>query len=69
MTEQLNVLFKILILSAIGSAVVKYTLPLGFHIDAVPPSTTAALALILLPSLVLGGLLWWRSQQDSASVK
>ncbi len=68
MAEQVNVLLKIVALSAIGSAIIKYGIPVSFHIQAVAPSQLGALAAILLPSIVLAGLLWWRSHQDSSPV-
>lgn len=68
MAEQLNVLLKIVALSAIGSAIIKYGILFSFKIQAIAPSQTGALVAILLPSSVLAGLLWWRSQQDSSPV-
>ncbi|AFY36680.1 hypothetical protein Lepto7376_0236 [[Leptolyngbya] sp. PCC 7376] len=69
MAEQFNVLLKILVLSAIGSAIIKYAIPFGFHVEAIAPSSAIALVTVLLPSIVLAVLLWWRSQQDSSPVK
>ncbi|OKH15922.1 hypothetical protein [[Limnothrix rosea] IAM M-220] len=68
MAEQLNVLLKIVALSAIGSAIIKYGVPFSFKIQTISPSQSGALVAILLPAIVLAGLLWWRSQQDSSSV-
>jgi hypothetical protein len=63
MAGQVSLLFKILCLSALGSAVIKYALPYGFGIEAIAPSHVGAMVAILLPSLVLGIFLWWQTAQ------
>lgn len=68
MAQQFYLLLKIIALSAVGSALIKYGVRFGFHREAIAPSQVGALAAILLPSLVFVGLLWWRSQ-NSESVK
>ncbi|NJN71417.1 MAG: hypothetical protein HC799_00635 [Limnothrix sp. RL_2_0] len=68
MAQQLYLLLKIIALSAVGSALIKYGVRFGLHREAIAPAPGAALVAILLPSLVFVGLLWWRSQ-DSKSVK
>jgi hypothetical protein len=66
MAGQVSLLFKILCLSALGSAAIKYALPYGFGIEAIAPSHTGAIVAIVLPSLVLGGFLWWQTEQTKA---
>lgn len=68
MAQQFYLLLKIIALSAVGSALIKYGVRFGFNREAIAPSQVGALAIILLPSLGLAGILWWRSQQ-SESVK
>lgn len=68
MAQQFSLLLKIIALSAVGSALIKYGVRFGFDREAIAPSQMGALVAILLPSLVLVVLLWWRSQ-DSESVK
>jgi hypothetical protein len=66
--QQFYLLLKIIALSAVGSAFIKYGVRFGFHSEAIAPSQLGSLAAILLPSLVFAGILWWRSQ-DPKSVK
>lgn len=68
MAQQFSLLLKIIALSAVGSALIKYGVRFGLSREAIAPSQMGALVAILLPSLVLVVLLWWRSQ-DSESVK
>ncbi|MGB2924520.1 MAG: hypothetical protein WBB82_04410 [Limnothrix sp.] len=65
--QQLNLLLKIFLLSAVGSAVIKYAVPYGFSLEAIAPSQIGAFAAILLPSVVLAVILWWRAR-DKKSV-
>ncbi|MEB3225234.1 MAG: hypothetical protein VKJ86_05460 [Synechococcus sp.] len=61
MGAQFTSLAKVMVLSALGSALIKYGLPYGFGIKAIAPSDGAALIVILLPSVIMGLLLWWRA--------
>ncbi|BAW96887.1 hypothetical protein NIES970_18290 [[Synechococcus] sp. NIES-970] len=67
MGAQFSSLAKVLGLSALGSALIKYGLPYGFGIGAIAPSNPVAVVAVLGPSLVMGGLLWWRSTQVNGS--
>ncbi|MBW4652222.1 MAG: hypothetical protein KME20_04090 [Kaiparowitsia implicata GSE-PSE-MK54-09C] len=57
--DSLLFLLKVLALSAAGAIAVKYGAPMG----AIAPVGSVALAIVLLPSVVLGLLLAWRSKQ------
>ncbi|SMH29619.1 MULTISPECIES: hypothetical protein [Cyanophyceae] len=66
MGAQLSSLVKVLVISAVGAALIKYGLPYGFGLGAIAPSNGAALAAILLPAIVMAGLLWWRSMSQTS---
>ncbi len=59
MNAQISSLLKIFIATLILAAIIKYILPPGFN----QPSNAVALIAILLPVVVLGLLLWWRSPE------
>jgi hypothetical protein len=63
MVSQIWSLAKVLGLSAVGAAVIKYGLPYGLGIEAIAPSQTIAGVTVLLPSVVMACLLGWRSGQ------
>lgn len=65
MGAQLSSLAKVLILSALGSAFIKYGLPYGFGLEAIAPSNGAAIIAVLLPAVVMGGFLWWRTSRET----
>ncbi|QCS50123.1 hypothetical protein FEK30_12175 [Picosynechococcus sp. PCC 11901] len=66
MGAQLSSLVKVLVISAVGAALIKYGLPYGFNLAAIAPSNGGALAAILLPAIVMAGLLWWRSTSQTS---
>ncbi|MBV5261612.1 hypothetical protein FLX56_24680 [Synechococcus moorigangaii CMS01] len=61
MGAQFSSLVKVLVISALGAALIKYGLPYGFGLKAIAPSSQAALGAILLPAATMGILLWWRT--------
>jgi len=68
MADQIYLLFKILILSALSSALIKYGIYYGLSYEMIAPSQMGALLAITLPVMFLAGLLWWRSH-PSESIK
>jgi hypothetical protein len=52
-----SVILKVLLLSAVLSIGIKYLAP-NFNI---PPTATSALVAVFLPTLVMAGVLGWRS--------
>lgn len=56
-------ILKIFIFSAILSAIIKYVCPY-FN---VPAESQIALIMVLLPTVVLAIVLWWRYQQQQNS--
>ena len=67
MAEQVGLLVKVFVVSALGSALIKYGVAAVIGNPAVPSHFVAFMA-ITLPSVVMGGVIWWRSQQ-AESVK
>lgn len=59
MNSKAGVLIKVLLLSIAISLAIKY---LGPMLE-LPTSSAIALAMVLIPPLMMGGLLLWRSQQ------
>ncbi|MBP0019227.1 MAG: hypothetical protein J7647_16955 [Cyanobacteria bacterium SBLK] len=59
MQSQILFLLKILLLSALVSALIKYVAP---YFAIAPTSLNAAIA-VSLPPIALGGLLLWRDRQ------
>ena len=59
MNTQLGFILKILLLSAVISLAIKY----GGQYLALQPTVSTALAIVLLPSLIIGFNLGWRYLQ------
>lgn len=59
LNDSLSVLLKILLLSAAISIAIKF-LPI---LERIPVSSTLALILVLAPSMLMAGLLFWRSHR------
>lgn len=64
MTAQWLLMLKVLLVSAVGSALIKYGVVYGLGTSAIAPSQVGAGIAIVLPSILLGIILWWRSQQS-----
>ncbi|WP_088890981.1 hypothetical protein [Leptolyngbya ohadii] len=62
LNDSLSVLLKILLLSAAISIAIKY-LPI---LEKIPVSSPLALILVLTPSVLMAGLLAWRSGRGVA---
>ena len=61
MSTQVGFVLKILLLSAGISLAIKY----GGEYLPIEPTTTTALVMVLLPSLVIGSILGWRYNRES----
>ena len=61
MGTQAGFVLKIFLLSAVVSLAIKY----GGEYLLLKPTTTTALAIVLLPALVIGSILGWRYNRES----
>lgn len=60
MNDTLGLIFKVVVGSGLISAAIKYLGPLL----AVPATSGVAIAIVLIPPIVVAGLLGWRLQRD-----
>lgn len=65
MAEQVGLLVKVFVVSALGSALIKYGVASVVGNPAAPSHLVAFVA-ITLPSVIMGGIIWWRSQQTES---
>jgi hypothetical protein len=61
MSTQAGFVLKIFLLSAVVSLAIKY----GGEYLWLEPTTMTALAIVLLPSLIIGSILGWRYNRES----